>query len=256
MEFINNYQPPAQSPVYGLDHLLDPSVPYDFNFVFPVKTLGNQRVRLIPFIPAVFAQEFYNLIEPDLQDVLRYLPFSPWKRLEDVLVFLETFGHRKPDWLIFAVIDLTKNHSDPRWGEGALAGMIALMNCVPHNYSVEIGAVIMGKRFQRTHVTTNATGLLLQWCFSELNLRRVQWQANALNSPSVAAAQKMGFKLEGILRWERAQAACKKGTGIVVDIGHGDEDIPSRNTAMLSICWDEWRDGLAETLGARMARTE
>ncbi|KAG8817561.1 hypothetical protein FRC17_011175 [Serendipita sp. 399] len=248
--------PSAQRPVIDIHRLLDPGVPFDFNFVFPIKVLENERVKLVPFVPAVFTQEFYNLIEPNSQELLQYLPFTPWRNIEDVLLFLETTGHRKSDWLLFAVLDLTQGRSDPRWGEGKLAGMIALINCIPHDYSAEVGAVIIGKPFQRTHVTTNATGLLLEWCFSDLKLRRVQWQANALNAPSVAAAQKMGFKLEGIIRWQRAQASCKKETGVVVDQGYGDEDIPSRHTAMLSICWDDWRDGVAEILAKRMSRTQ
>ena len=85
--------------------------------------------------------------------------------------------------------------------------MIALINTSQHNLSTEIGWVVIFPQFQRTHVTTNAVGLLLHYCLdapspspgpdaigigiSGLGLRRVQWQADERNVPSIRAATRL-----------------------------------------------------------------
>lgn len=173
--------------------------------------------------------------------------------MNDLLSFLYTTGHEKPDWVTFAVLDLTKPVDHNRWGKGQLAGSIALINTEAHNFSTEIGFVMIGKEFQRTHVNTNAVGLLLQFCFSELGLRRVQWQANYRNEPSVQAAIKLGFQHEGIIRWQRILPARKQDTGEPVE-RNGKEEVPGRHTAMLGMYWDSWEAGLKDTVAKRMAR--
>ena len=110
--------------------------------------------------------------------------------------------------------------------------------------------------FQRTHVTTNAIGLLLLYALDlpphGLGLRRVQWQANKLNTKSVGAAQKLGFKLEAILRWDRVLPATKAS---VYNGGREREGDPrpgtvGRDTAMLALCWDDWESERGRVLQA------
>jgi len=49
MSFVNNYKPPALSKP-DLSSMLDPAVPFDVNFVYEVKELQNERIRLVPFV--------------------------------------------------------------------------------------------------------------------------------------------------------------------------------------------------------------
>lgn len=111
-------------------------------------------------------------------------------------------------------------------------------------------------KFRRSHVTTNACGILLEHCLDPpahggLGLRRVQWTANADNKSSIAAAQKLGFQMEGILRWVRILPQEKSGpnasfAGSEKYPGHAS---PGRHTAVLSFCWDDWAlDGQRERL--------
>lgn len=109
-----------------------------------------------------------------------------------------------------------KTSVDPQTGESPrLAGLMGLFDAsVEHQYT-EIGYIMILPEFQRTHVNTNALGLLMHYCLDlpadlakgelkygpGLGLRRVQWQCHADNAPSVRAAERMGFKLEGIIRW-------------------------------------------------------
>ena len=70
-----------------------------------------------------------------------------------------------------------------------------------------------------------AVALLLQYCLNGpaergglgelggLGLRRVQYQANSRNEKSVGFARRMGFRLEGIVRWQRVLDGSKPGNG-------------------------------------------
>jgi RimJ/RimL family protein N-acetyltransferase len=173
--------------------------------------------------------------------------------MKQFLEVMDTVGRQKADWIFFAVLDLTKEVGNKPWGEGKLAGIISLLNTDADNHSTEIGCIIIGKEFQRTHVTTNAVGLLLQWCFSILEMRRVQWQTNYHNESSVATAKKMHFREEGILRWQRVLPKEQAEAGEYIE-GHAKE-APGRHTAMLSMCWDDWEAGVKDIVAERMART-
>lgn len=47
--FVNKYDP-TTAPIGGDIHRYTPQDGYDFNFVFPVKTLRSDRVELRPFV--------------------------------------------------------------------------------------------------------------------------------------------------------------------------------------------------------------
>lgn len=49
---------------------------------------------------------------------------------------------------------------------------------------------------------------------------------------------RLGFTLEGVMRWQRVLPHGKKG---LVPSG-GLEVGPGRHTAMLAMCWDDWRE--------------
>ena len=53
---------------------------------------------------------------------------------------------------------------------------------------------------QRTPAGTEAMFLMMRRAFDELGYRRYEWKCNALNAPSRAAAQRYGFRFEGIFR--------------------------------------------------------
>jgi len=164
-----------------------------------------------------------------------------------------------PGVVLFAVIDKTKPASaaDP---QGALAGIMCYMNTSSVNLCTEIAITILPP-FQRTHVTSNAVGLLLQYALeppsrSGLGLRRVQWQCSSMNAPSNRTAERMGFKKEGVMKWHRVYPEGKdKGK---VHNGrefprHGEQDY-ARDTVIYSQCWDDWEQGGRENVQAIMDR--
>ncbi|KAF8841930.1 hypothetical protein BDN67DRAFT_900429, partial [Paxillus ammoniavirescens] len=117
--------------------------------------------------------------------------------------------------------------------------------------------VVVFPKFQRTHLTTNACGLLLQYvldisAFGGIGIRRVQWQASDKDHPSVPPAEKMGFKFEGVFRWDRVMPGDSRGLGEAM-FRRGDPTL-RRDSAILAMCWDDWEQEGREALLERMDR--
>jgi len=181
---------------------------------------------------------------------LTYGPFLDFAELQEA--FDDKF-FRDPYTMMFAITDKTRSQDEETEGDASsFAGAIGLLNASPENSSIEIGHVLILPSFQRTHVAANAVGLLLGYCLEGpggggLGLRRVQWQAHASNARSIGLAQKMGFKLEGYLRWQRVLIPGKEGGE------RGDGRGRGRTDAMLSICWDDWeQEGVKEAVQKTM----
>ncbi|KAI0303541.1 acyl-CoA N-acyltransferase [Multifurca ochricompacta] len=240
MRYVNSYNPserPELHGCYGPD-------PYDVNWVFPLheSSLKSERVTLTPFIPSIHANELFRQIKahPGLQ---HWLPFDILD-MDELLAVLELRFRRDPSNILFAIIDHVHG--------GTLTGTIGLLKASPVHLSVEIGWVFVFPSFQHTHVTSNAVGLLLQYCLElsstparpGLGLRRVQWFTHIENKASRRTALRMGLKEEATLRWERTLPEGKVGNGIAVREGDPQSTRPSRHTVVFSLCADDWeKDG-------------
>ncbi|KAG6372491.1 acetyltransferase [Boletus reticuloceps] len=132
------------------------------------------------------------------------------------------------------------------------AGTIGYLHGSPTHLSVEIGFIIILPPFQRTHVTTNAVALLLRYALDlptatppGLGLRRVQWQSSEKNEASIRVAERMGFKREGLLRWDRVYMGGQGKAGNGEDVREGDPmpDTLGRHTVLFALCWDDWENG-------------
>ncbi|KAF9532636.1 hypothetical protein CPB83DRAFT_867453 [Crepidotus variabilis] len=252
----------------------EPSLEYDHNFCFPVPSaLENERILLTPFIPEVHAVPFVAqaIRFPKVYDGL---PVGPYQDVEEFVGELIVGMFQKdPGMVLFAIYDKTKPADTDTYpaGVGALAGVIGYVSTKPTQLQTEIGCVVIFPPFQRTHVTSNAVGLLLHYALdvplanvetgassSPLALRRVVWVANNNNKASIRCAERLGFKLEGILRWDRVLPFEKKSRGMSngIDPRAGDpcpEGI-GRDTALLALCWDEWESGGRDKVDALMIR--
>ncbi|KAJ7176863.1 acyl-CoA N-acyltransferase [Mycena filopes] len=231
---------------------------YDANFCFPVPaTLENERVKLVPFIPSEHADAFFAAVgaHPEL---FAYTTFGPFASAQDfVSTYIEQRVQPSPGTVLFAVFDLIGGGGT----EQQFAGIIGLLDTSPANLSTEIGPVVTLPAFQRTHVTANAMGLLLHWALDALEagglgLRRVAWKANANNAGSMRAAQRLGFRQEGVLRWDRVWSASKAATGNGGGTRKGDPraDCSGCDTVVLSLCWDDWEAGARESVNKIMQR--
>ena len=117
------------------------------------------------------------------------------------------------DPLFFAVVDIAS---------GRAQGRQSLMRITPEHGVIEIGGIYWGPAIARTRVSTEAQFLFAQYAFETLGYRRYEWKCNVLNVPSRRAAERFGFRFEGIFR----QHMVIKGE--------------SRDTAWYSIVDHEW----------------
>ncbi|KAK7462309.1 hypothetical protein VKT23_007910 [Stygiomarasmius scandens] len=230
------------------------------NFCFPIPdVLENDRVKLVPFIPSVHADKVAASSKEDR--LWKYLPYGPFGHGADLVQrFWEPAFRGNPSQLLFVAFDKTKPDEN---GQPSLAAIMGYINTAKGDLWTEIGFIVVFPEFQRTHVTSNAIGLLMHYALDlpedgGLGLRRVQWQANKLNAPSLGLAQRLGFKMEGILRWARVLPPLMAvGTnGSPERKGDPRPGHKARDTAILAICWDDWEDGGREKVDAEMARTK
>lgn len=116
----------------------------------------------------------------------------------------------------FVVIDKLTNR---------IIGNTMLHSLFPEHRKLEIGYTWYHPDYWATDYNTECKLLLLTFCFETLKTVRVQFQTSDKNIRSQKAIQKVGGKLEGVLRKERVKP-----------------DGTFRNSVMFSIIDDEWPD--------------
>lgn len=84
---------------------------------------------------------------------------------------------------------------------GRTVGMTAFANLDPANRRVEIGPTWYSHSVQRTSLNTEAKLLLFTHAFERLKCVAVELRVHALNEQSRRAIERLGAKLDGILRW-------------------------------------------------------
>jgi N-acetyltransferase len=92
--------------------------------------------------------------------------------------------------LPFAVID----------PNGVVVGMTTYMNVDALNKRVEIGSTWYRKSVQRTGINTQCKLLLLTHAFEELKCIAVEFRTHVFNHQSRRGIERLGAKLDGILR--------------------------------------------------------
>ncbi|HEY5809384.1 MAG TPA: GNAT family protein [Povalibacter sp.] len=88
---------------------------------------------------------------------------------------------------------------------GKAVGVTTYMDIDAANRRVEIGSTWYRKRVQRTPLNTECKLLLLQHAFENLNCVAVEFRTHFLNHQSRRAIERLGAKLDGILRNHRFQ---------------------------------------------------
>ncbi|KIW83641.1 hypothetical protein Z517_02887 [Fonsecaea pedrosoi CBS 271.37] len=215
-------------------------------FHYEQRRLENDLVALLPFEPGVHTAPFVEMIKT-YPDMFTYIPFPVINDEADFLREVYEGIHASPADCLFAVMDKVVS-PEALDTSAKFAGVVSLTATNPVNAVTEVGAMIF-PAFQRTHVATNAIGLLLFWTLDPpstggLGLRRVIWQSHAGNDVSRRAALRIGFEFEGIARWDRVFPRGKVALSAeALRLRNGtQEEQPGRHTAVYSIVWDEWED--------------
>jgi RimJ/RimL family protein N-acetyltransferase len=84
--------------------------------------------------------------------------------------------------------------------EQKIAGMTTYMNIDQIHRRVEIGSTWYATRVQRTPLNTEAKLLLLTHAFETINVIAVEFRTHFFNHQSRRAIERLGAKLDGILR--------------------------------------------------------
>jgi RimJ/RimL family protein N-acetyltransferase len=87
-----------------------------------------------------------------------------------------------------------------RDADGGIAGMTTYMNVDAANRRVEIGSTWYAKRVQRSALNTQCKLLLLTHAFEKLDCIAVEFRTHFFNQQSRRAIERLGAKLDGILR--------------------------------------------------------
>jgi RimJ/RimL family protein N-acetyltransferase len=137
-----------------------------------------------------------------------YLPYGPYAAFEEYANWIE-HARATSDPLFYAVMT------------PSAAGVASYLRIMPDAGSIEVGHINLSPLLQRTRAATEAMYLMMKRAF-DLGYRRYEWKCDALNAPSRAAAERLGFTYEGTFR----QATVYKGR--------------NRDTAWYSVLDAEW----------------
>lgn len=156
---------------------------------FQAPVLENNHVRL-------------ELLNPAHHDdlVAAVTPGQPWhtwyasipapeNMAQEIQTRLE--HHRQQHRVPWAIMDTST---------GRAVGMTSFLNLAPQHRRVEIGATWLGQTAQGTKINAATKLLLLTRAFETLECVAVEFRTHTHNSRSRAAIEKLGAKLDGILR--------------------------------------------------------
>lgn len=175
--------------------------------------LAGRHVDIVPFDlathgPALFAASH----GPEKEAIWAYLPNGPYADYDAFAAYYDP-ASRRDDPLMFAIIDKAS---------GVAVGHATYLRIDPANRTIEVGHILYTPALMRTPAGTEAMYLMAGHVFETLGYRRYEWKCNALNAPSRRAAERYGFRFEGLFRHHMIV----KGR--------------NRDTAWFSILSEEW----------------
>ena len=183
--------------------------------------LENNVVRLQPLQATDYEKLVeFSINEPELWSYNANGPENP----ESLKKYIDKALSQKEKQLEypFIVFDKTKNK---------IAGCTRFYNINLDAKHLEIGFTWYGKEFQGTSLNKNCKFLLLEYAFEKMQLERVGFRANNLNTRSINAMKSIGCTVEGVMRNFSTNAKGERIDAIV-----------------LSIIKDEWFSNIRENL--------
>ena len=181
------------------------------SFAAPV-SLHGRHVSLVPLDPA----HHDDLVEAVKDGELSTLWYTSVPAPDRVRAEIERRLElqRQGSMLPFAVIEKSS---------GQAVGMSTFMHIDAVNRRVEIGSTWYRKRVQRSALNTECKLLLLSHAFEKLKCIAVEFRTHFFNQQSRAAIERLGARLDGVLRQHQIQ-----GNGTL------------RDTCVYSILDREW----------------
>jgi N-acetyltransferase len=157
-------------------------------FIDPVSLIG----RYVSLVPLTYSHHD-DLVEAVKDGELWRLWYTKIPAPEGVRAEIDRRLdlQRQGSMLAFAVIEQSTQQA---------VGMTTFMHIDALNRRVEIGSTWYRQRVQRSAVNTECKLLLLTHAFERLNCIAVEFRTHFFNLQSRAAIERLGAKLDGILR--------------------------------------------------------
>ena len=169
----------------------------------PRSAMEGRFCTVEPIDPARHAADLHAANSLDRQGRnWTYLPYGPFARLEDYRLWLDRVA-AVADPLFHAIIERRS---------GRAVGVASYMRIDPAAGVIEVGGINYAPPLQRTPAATEAMYLMMRRVFDELGYRRYEWKCDSLNAPSRAAAQRLGFRYEGMFRQATVYKARNRDT--------------------------------------------
>ncbi len=179
----------------------------------PREIMDGRHCLLEPVNSERHATDLFAAYNQDRENRLwTYLPYGPFESETDYRAWMSNTCFAD-DPMFHAVVDKAS---------GQAVGVASYLRIDPAHGVIEVGHINFSPLMQRSTISTEAMFLMMQRAFSELKNRRYEWKCDALNGPSRQAAERLGFRFEGIFR----QATMYKGR--------------NRDTAWYAITDKEW----------------
>jgi len=179
--------------------------------------------RLEPLDPDVHTRDLFDAFAQDLEGRnWTYLPHGPFR---DITRFEKWIWGccGRDDFQFYAIIDMATTHA---------VGIASYLRIEPTVGSIEVGYLNFSPLLQRRPAASEAMYLMMRRAFAELGYRRYEWKCDVLNAASRRAAERLGFRFEGVFR----QAAVYKGR----DRDTAWFSILDREWVVLEPAYDEW----------------
>jgi len=178
---VNQLGQPIGSPVVGWSARERP----------PHTPMFGRFCRVEPLDPELHARELFDAYSEDRDGRMwTYLPSGPYPTFEAYRA--AAVGMAAADSRVtYTVIDAAS---------GKAVGTASYLNINLTAGSIEVGSITYAPALQRKPAGTEAMFLMMRRAFDELGYRRYEWKCNSLNAPSRAAAERYGFRYEGLFR--------------------------------------------------------
>ena len=155
------------------------------------KKLIGKYCFLEPINIRKHSKDLYKNFSLDKKNIIwTYLPYGPFKSHGSFKKWLKSFCLNK-DPFFYAIY--SKKHNQ-------YCGMASYLRITPEHGSIEVGHINYSPILQNTTEGTETMYLMMKNAFEVLGNRRYEWKCNNLNSASKYAAERLGFKFEGIFR--------------------------------------------------------
>lgn len=202
MSRVNDLGQPIGEPVDWKPALPPPRAPIE-----------GRYCMIEPLAPVRHAADLHAANSHDDSGAMwTYMPYGPFASEDEYKTWCRQMAEAD-DPLFHAIIDT---------GSDRAVGVASYLRIEPAFGVIEVGHIVYSPLLQRTTAATEAMYLLMRRVFDELGYRRYEWKCDALNEPSLRAADRLGFTFGGIFR----QALVYKGR--------------NRDTAWYSITDAEW----------------